>query len=129
VLKSAKQIAGDSPPSVQDVRKAVDEELGIDRAAKAKETKQRREQEDRERAEPLLWDWLGDLAFTMSDAAQRLATVNEDGWKHLEKDTPYVLQRALAAWRALGDSLAARGAKEDRPPGLAGPWTPCLMPR
>ena len=40
VLKKATELAGGKEPSVRDVRKAVDHDLGIDRSEKAKETKE-----------------------------------------------------------------------------------------
>lgn len=43
VLKVATEKAGGESPSVRDIRAAVDEDLGIDRTAKAKEAKQERE--------------------------------------------------------------------------------------
>lgn len=51
VLKKAKEIAGDKEPTVREIRKAVDHDLGIDRVERAKATKKEREERDKEREE------------------------------------------------------------------------------
>ena len=49
VLKKAVEIAGNESPSVRDIRKAVDHDLGVDRSAKTKETKERNDMRMRKR--------------------------------------------------------------------------------
>jgi hypothetical protein len=83
------------------VRKFVDAELGVDRAKKAKETKRKREEE----SEPELHKYLDALADQFEVETEKLATVNEDGWKQLGKSRPNLIKRLVAACDALAALL------------------------
>jgi len=86
VLKSATKIAGDKTPSVQDLRKAVDHDLGIDRAAKAKGTKQKRE-EDAER--PNLRDYITQETGSIQGVLENLRKVPQDAWHVFNDENLY----------------------------------------
>jgi hypothetical protein len=72
------------------VRKRVDEELGVDRVAKAAETKRQCEEMERHwqerRAE--LKIYLLELRMRLDEAAKELAAVDDDAWKHHRKENP-----------------------------------------
>jgi hypothetical protein len=92
-------------PTSTVVRKIVDEELGIDRTARGKETRQRREEE----AEPELHRFLIDLTGRIEAERDKLATVNADGWKQLRKHWPNVVKRLTAACDSLADLIRRAG--------------------
>jgi hypothetical protein len=93
------------------VRKFVDEDLGVNRAAKARETKRRREEASRPELNPYLLDMAGRLEVE----TEKLATVNDDGWLHFNREHPRALERLLAACEALAALL--RRAKAAPPTG------------
>lgn len=82
------------------VRKFVDEDLGIDRSAKAKETKRQREED----SSPELHSFLIDMTGRLEAEVEALEEVvdNKDAWKLLRKEHPGVMKRFIAAC----DSLA-----------------------
>jgi hypothetical protein len=101
VLKNAAGQAGGEMPTVAQVQKFVDEELGVDRAAQAKETKRQRE----EAATPELDKYLMDLTGIVEADTKKLRTVPEDGWNLLARDKPWTINRLLAACEGLADFL------------------------
>ncbi len=109
VLNKAKEHAGDSKvPSVRDIRKAVDEDLGIDRAAKAKET---REQADEK---PKLEDYLESRIGIIEGVTANLADVPPDTWKLLEESGSQLATRLATACGELAE-LAGQCADEFEP--------------
>jgi hypothetical protein len=84
-------------PTSTIVRKYVDEELGIDRSAKGQATRQQREEESR----PHLLQYVVDLTGTIEARTEKLATVDEDGWKHFRASNPTMLGHLRAACSAL----------------------------
>jgi hypothetical protein len=103
VLDRAAANAPHGTPSVQDVRRSVDKELGIDRAAQAKETKRQRE----EAAQPELGRYLIDLSGSLEVDAEKLATVNQDAWKWLERKYPGLVPNVIAGCKSLLEVLEA----------------------
>lgn len=100
VLKVAEQIAterGEEKPSVRDIRKAVDQDLGINRAAKAVESKRERELESQPELHRSLYDYIG----TIEGMRDALATVPQDGWKWLRKEHPGLVKRLTKACESL----------------------------
>jgi hypothetical protein len=100
VLKSAAEKAGSSAPSVTDLRKAVDEELGIDRAAKAKETQRQRE-ESRPMIQQVIWDLTGHIC----GLTNQFKAVNDDGWTQLWKHSPNRIKDLIGACESLVELL------------------------
>ena len=95
VLKSATEIAGDKPPSVRDVRKAVDQELGIDRAAKAEKTKEERN------AGIELADYLRQCIGRIEGITNNLRKVPGESWTLLEETEPDLAGRLATVCESL----------------------------
>ena len=83
------------------VRKFVDEDLGIHRAAKAQQTKRQREQDDR----PELRQFLVDLTGRIEAEVEKLKTVPREAWTLFSADNPKTIKRLVAACEALTDLL------------------------
>jgi hypothetical protein len=97
--------------TVQVVRKAVDEELGIDRAARARETKRRREEESHVELEKYLGDMVGGLQGRLG----QLETIGDDAWRHSLPRGSRMLERLQEAHVRLGEVLArAQAARKAR---------------
>jgi hypothetical protein len=135
VEQSAKEAAGN--PDVKQlkltaatVRKFVDEDLGIDRAAKAKETKRQRE----EQSYPELHCFLNDMTGQIEAQVEKLKTVidNTDAWDMLEENYPGVMQRFYAAQEALVDFwvtyFGRRAEKRRKKDGEGEPAPPAPTP-
>jgi len=103
VLKNAVVISGSEAPSVRDIRKAVDADLGIDRTAKAKETKQVATDERDKRNE--LPNYLREKKGTIEGITANLAKVPADGWTQLEKSHPKLAEQFAAACDTLAELL------------------------
>ena len=82
------------------VRKFVDEDLGIDRQQKAKETK--RERED---SRPDLADYLRSKASQIEGIIENLADVPAGAWELLEEDEPGLAERLATACDQLAELL------------------------
>jgi hypothetical protein len=106
VLKRATEIAKQSAPegkqkeitpSVRDVRKAVDVELGIDRTTKRDEPKQ----------DPGidLHVYLNQKIGQIEGIIELLADVPADGWKQLEKSNPQLAERLATVCDQLAELL------------------------
>ena len=104
VLKKAAEYAGGNAPSVRDVRKAVDHDLGIDRAAKAT-----REANDKGID---LAEFIERKVGVIEGIIENLGTVSFDAWECLEETHPGLPERLesvaerLANWElnAPGDT-------------------------
>jgi len=103
VLKNAVKLADGKDVSVRDIRKAVDADLGIDRAAKAKETKQIATDERDKRNE--LPNYLREKKGTIEGITANLAKVPADGWTQLEKSHPKLAEQFAAACDTLAELL------------------------
>jgi hypothetical protein len=83
------------------VQKFVDEDLGVDRAAKAKETREKRERE----SHPDLRQYILDLTATIDVSRQKLETVSldygADAWKQFNERSPKVVERLATACQSL----------------------------
>ncbi len=99
VLKSATELAGGEPPSVRDVRKAVDVELGIDRAAQAAKTREERD------SGIDLSEYLRSALGRIEGITSNLAKVPGDAWKRLEDDEPGLAARVAEACDQLAELL------------------------
>lgn len=99
VLKTATKIAGNGAPSVRDVRKAVDQDLGIDRTAKAAATKEQRE------AGIDLADYLRQSLGRIQGITSNLAKVSGDTWELLEESHPKLATRVAEACDELAELL------------------------
>ena len=99
VIKSATEIAGGKPPSVRDVRKAVDVDLGIDRTAKAAETK------ERNNAGIELADYIRQSLGRVQGITNNLAKVPGESWKLLEESEPDLAKRFAEACDELAELL------------------------
>jgi hypothetical protein len=106
------------------VQKFVDEDLGIDRKAQAKEAKQKREEEREEqrqegerrvyeRTHPELGQFLYEMASGLNEDVAKLQTVEPETWRHLDKSEHsdewaggWTIDYLLEASRALADLLA-----------------------
>ena len=91
-------------PSVRDIRAAVDDELGLDRAKERKKKQQAAEMErqriaakarekaeaerERERAKRELGNYLTDLSVRLREASKNLSKVPAQGWDELEATKP-----------------------------------------
>jgi hypothetical protein len=84
------------------VRKFVDEDLGVDRAAQARATKRRREEEGKPELHRFLIDMAGRIE---AEKELLLEEVPEDGWKLLVEKHPGVVKRLTAACESLADLL------------------------
>lgn len=101
VANEAVKLAGDGPLTSSHVRKAVDEELGIDRSKKAMETKRKREA-----YEPTLEDYLRSEAEVIELMIKRLADkVSADEWELLEDSEPGLAERLATACDELAELL------------------------
>jgi hypothetical protein len=113
VVKHCKQ--EEVKPTSTVVRKFVDEELGIDRAAQAKETKRQREEEqeelDRKLEEennPDAEKFFNDTIIRMKlDAIALRDRMEEDaeGWKQWRSENPGLVKRLTTACKDLADLL------------------------
>ncbi len=94
-------------PTATIVRKFVDEELGVDRAAKAKETKREREEE----ADPELHRFLIDMTGRIKAEVEMLGTVadSQEAWKLLRQEHPGVMKRFIEACDSLTDLIGRIG--------------------
>jgi len=99
VLEAAVEISDSKTPSVRDIRKAVDADLGIDRAAKAKAT-QKKNNEGVDVAGYLLGK-----AGQIEVITERLAEIPADAWKLLEGSHPGLAERLAAACDELAELL------------------------
>src|SRR5262249_17598554 len=94
------------------VRKFVDEDLGVDRVAKAKETKRLREEEDRRRqeaSEPEGHRYLMNLAMTIDAEARRIRQdVDQDAWGHIAREHGGVIYALRNACASLLDALPGK---------------------
>ena len=100
VEKVAIEIAGGKSPSVRDVQKAVDNELGIDRAAKARQTKEKNENQGIELA-----DYMRSKIGQIEAIADHLAEVPADGWTLLEDCDPGLAKRLATVCDELAELL------------------------
>lgn len=96
VLCKAGKLAGDGSVSVRVLRRAVDEDLGIDRVAKAKATKAKDNR-------PELRRWIDQQTGTIEGILEALQQVPDDGWSLLSESDPQLVERFTTAC----DSLAA----------------------
>ena len=99
VLKTATQLAGGDAPSVRDVRRAVDQELGIDRAAKAERTKEQHNQGIN------LEDYLRSVLGRIEGITNNLAKVPGESWTLLEESAPGLVTRVAVACDELAELL------------------------
>jgi hypothetical protein len=79
------------------VRKFVDEDLGVNRTARAKETKRQRE----EQSKIDLTRFLMDLTGRIEANTDTLQGVPKDAWTLLDEDSPDVIKRLIAACNSL----------------------------
>lgn len=93
VAKRAMEMAGDKPVTSSDVRRAVDADLGIDRAAKAKETRKARDEADGVRLE----DYLRSKADLFDGIRECLAEIPAGAWELLEQIDPGLVRRVATA--------------------------------
>ena len=93
VLKNAELIAEGNPVSVRDIRKAVDDELNIDRAAEAKKSRAEIKQMRDEHNE--LANYIRRLTAQLNSAVSMFEKVPGDGWEVLENEHP-LLAKTLA---------------------------------
>jgi len=110
VIKAATEIAKESAPpekkaeatpSVRDIRKAVDAELGLDRSKQAKESKQ-----ERERASQIdLFQYISRMTGTIEGWLSVLHKVPSEGWEFLSEETPEVLDEVRDALAELAGFL------------------------
>lgn len=103
VEKSRKQAAADPGVkplnlSASTVRKFVDEDLGVDRAAKAKQTKQAEKR-------PELRDYLDRKTGTIEGVLEALQQVPKDAWLWLNEDNPQLVKRLITACNSLATFL------------------------
>jgi len=107
-----------TPPTAPIVRQFVDAELGIDRAASAKASKQkRREAEDaveRQKAEGSRLDrHINDLIWQLKQYTESLndviAEVGDEEWKQWGRDNQVLIKRLIAACSAFIDLLRGKG--------------------
>jgi hypothetical protein len=104
------------------VRKVVDEELGIDRVAKARETKQEREKEWQEREQrcwerehPLLDQFMLTLAYELDGKLDKLDTVDAEAWGIFVREQPFSVKKfteTINRLAQLRDRLAATAAEQ-----------------
>ena len=104
VIKAAAEIADSDTPSVRDIRKAVDDELGIDRAAERMERKRHNEklweevansERNRKQAE-LEWEeekrelgnYLAEFCHRLREAVDNFREVPGEGWEELQASKP-----------------------------------------
>jgi len=99
VLKKAVEISDSETPSVRDIRKAVDADLGIDRAAKAKAT-QKKNNEGVDVA-----GYLIGKAGQIEVITERLAEIPADAWELLEGSHPGLAERLATACDELAELL------------------------
>jgi hypothetical protein len=82
-------------PTSTIVRKFVDEELGIDRAARAKETKEQQQEEELESRD--FGRALSALTGILEAEIEKLEAVPDDWWKQIGKQKPVAVKRLIAA--------------------------------
>lgn len=101
VAREAMKLAADGPLTSTHVRKAVDIELGIDRAKKAAATKR-----EHENYEPTLADYIKSQAEVIEVVTKRLAEkVSADQWELLEESDPQLAERLATACDELAELL------------------------
>ena len=83
------------------VRKFVDEDLGVDRAAKSQQTKRQREEESK----PELRQFLVDLTGRIEAETEKLEELPMEAWTLLSEDSPKVVKRLIAACESLAGLL------------------------
>jgi hypothetical protein len=112
------------PATAAAVRQAVDEELGVDRAAQAREAKARREEE----AHIDLPEYLNRTWGTIEGVAGHLETIDADQWRQSIPRGSGTLDRMLAACEKVTalvkkakDKSAAEKAPAPEPPVYGGP--------
>jgi hypothetical protein len=114
VLKAAAEFAEGETVSVRDIRRAVDEELGVDRSKQAKDTKQQREKEDEERQqeqeeaatpERRLEDLLWELKQYTEGLRAMVAEIGTAEWKRWKANNQILIKRLIAGWGAFADML------------------------
>ena len=99
VLKKATEYAGDKEPSVRDIRKAVDLDLGIDRSEKAKETKRA----NVAGIDPA--DYLRSKIGLIEGITENLADLSADAWTLLDEADPGLAERLAQACDTLAELL------------------------
>ncbi len=100
VLKKAVEIADSETPSVRDIRKAVDHDLGIDRSEKAKEAKRQREDNGVD-----LRAYIDGKIGTIEGILEVLQPIPEDAWLLLIEDNPQLVKRLTTACTSLAAFL------------------------
>lgn len=98
VLKRATELAGDAAPSVRDVRKAVDVELGIDRS-KPKPPPQPQIDLD---------VYLRGIADHVESAQKSLSSLTAEMWQQLDQSAPLLVARVAAGCDSLAEFLRSR---------------------
>jgi len=98
VLKRAAEIADSEVPSVRDVRKAVDIELGIDR-------KPKQDAEPKHDNGIELAVYITQKIGQIEGITELLADVPADGWKQLEKSHPQLAERLATVCDGLAELL------------------------
>lgn len=108
------QANGIDKPTAPIVRKFVDEDLGVDRAAQAKATKEKREAA----RHPELRQFINELIAKIDVNRMNLETVSRDygdpAWGQFNEDNPGLMDRLAAACGRLAD--VASKAAAARPP-------------
>jgi hypothetical protein len=97
VWKAASKKSGNDSPSVREVRKAVDADLGIDRAAKAKETRGKDGVD--------LIDYVETQITAIDRCRRNLKDIKRDSWKLFNADNPSSVKRLISACQSLIDVL------------------------
>jgi len=99
VLKNAEKLSGSEKPSARHIRRAVDTDLGVDRAAKAKATKAKRDRGID------LHDYIQRTIGTIEGATELFSDVPADGWTLLAESHPNLAERLAAACDELAGLL------------------------
>lgn len=99
VLTHATKIAGGEQPTVQDLRKAVDHDLGIDRSAKAAETKERKNQGVDLRS------YIDGKIGVMEAIRETLDKVPDDAWEQFNDENPRMVKRLATVCESLAAFL------------------------
>jgi hypothetical protein len=103
VLKKAAELSGTDSPSVRDIRKAVDIDQGIDRAAKAKDTK---DTNGKYGSDPFdLPNYLTTRRGLIEGITSNLAKVPGEAWEELAESHPKLAERLAEACDELASLL------------------------
>jgi hypothetical protein len=133
VVERATENAEKETPTVSEMRKAVDVELGIDRGKEAKKRnaemrkiaeeikENQRETEERERQ---LWVYLLNAQMAMESWIEQLENVTAEGWKFLDKEHRGVAFAFFREARKLADMDP--NAKSNKP--AESRWAPAQEP-